>query len=104
MFRYYGNKKIYFARLLEYLDFANVNGLNLYSCCNNNPVNYSDGSGHMPEWLSTALKIVGGVAIIAGCIVGSIFTGGALVVLASAAIGEWYWSWYFNCCFRWKYQ
>ena len=49
MFRYYGNKKIYFARLLEYLDFANVNGLNLYSCCNNNPVNYSDGSGHMPE-------------------------------------------------------
>lgn len=58
----------------------------------------------MPEWLSTTLKIVGGVAIIAGCIVGSIFTGGALVVLASAAIGEWYWSWYFNCCFRWKYR
>ena len=42
----------------------------------------------MPEWLSTTLKIVGGVAIIAGCIVGSIFTGGALsVVLAGAAIG-----------------
>lgn len=87
MLRYYGNKKIYFARLLEYLDFANVNGLNLYSCCNNNPVNYSDGSGHMPEWLSTTLKIVGGVAIIAGCIVGSIFTGGTFVVLAGAAIG-----------------
>ena len=73
---------------LEYLDFENVNGLNLYSYCNNDPVNYSDGSGHMPEWLSTTLKIVGGVAIIAGCIVGSIFTGGALsVVLAGAAIG-----------------
>lgn len=42
----------------------------------------------MPEWLSTTLKIVGGVAIIAGCIVGSIFTGGTLsVVLAGAAIG-----------------
>lgn len=42
----------------------------------------------MPECLSTTLKIVGGVAIIAGCIVGSIFTGGALsVVLAGAAIG-----------------
>ena len=42
----------------------------------------------MPEWLSTTLKIIGGVAIIAGCIVGSIFTGGALsVLLAGAAIG-----------------
>lgn len=53
---------------LEYLDFENVNGLNLCSYCNNDPVNYFDGSGHMPEWLSTTLKIVGGVAIIAGCI------------------------------------
>ena len=42
----------------------------------------------MPEWLSATLKIIGGFAIIAGCIVGSIFTGGALsVVLAGAAIG-----------------
>ena len=36
---------------LEYLDFENVNGLNLYSYCNNDPENYSDGSVHMPEWL-----------------------------------------------------
>ena len=42
----------------------------------------------MPEWLCTTLKIVGGAAIIAGCAVGSIFTGGALsVILAGAAIG-----------------
>ena len=51
-------------------------------------MNYSDGSGHRPEWLSTILKIVAGVVIIAGCVVCSIFTGGALsVVLAGAAIG-----------------
>lgn len=54
----------------------------------NNPIMYADPSGHMPEWLSTTLKIIGGVVIIAGCVVGSIFTGGALsVVLAGAAIG-----------------
>ena len=42
----------------------------------------------MPEWLETTLKIVGGVTIIAGCIVGSIFTGGILsVILAGAAVG-----------------
>ena len=43
----------------------------------------------MPEWLATTLKIVGGVAIIAGCAVGSILTCGTLsVVLAGAAIGS----------------
>ena len=46
-----------------------------------------DPTGHMPEWLSITLKIVGGVAIISGCVVGSIFTGGTLsVVLAGATI------------------
>ena len=73
---------------IEYLDPQSINGLNLYAYCMNNPIMYSDPSGHMPEWLSTTLKIIGGVAIIAGCVVGSIFTGGALsVVLAGAAIG-----------------
>lgn len=73
---------------MAYLEPNSVNGLNLYAYCGNDPVDYSDASGHMPEWLSTTLKIAGGVAIIAGCVVGSIFTGGALsVVLAGAAIG-----------------
>ena len=73
---------------IEYLDPQSINGLNLYCYCMNNPIMYADPSGHMPEWLSTTLKIIGGVAIIAGCVVGSIFTGGALsVVLAGAAIG-----------------
>ena len=73
---------------IEYLDPQSINGLNLYCYCMNNPIMYADPSGHLPEWLSTTLKIIGGVAIIAGCVVGSIFTGGALsVVLAGAAIG-----------------
>jgi hypothetical protein len=49
---------------------------------------YSDEDGNMPKWLSTTLKIFVGTAIIAGCIIGSIFTCGTLsVVLAGAAIG-----------------
>ena len=47
-----------------YLDPQSFTGLNLYAYCSNNPVMYSDGSGHMPEWLSATLKIVGGAAII----------------------------------------
>ena len=73
---------------VDYADYEAINGLNLYAYCMNNPIMYADPSGHMPKWLSTTLKIIGGVAIIAGCVVGSIFTGGALsVVLAGAAIG-----------------
>lgn len=88
--RYYDTSigRFIFADDVSYLDNNSLSGLNLFAYCGNNPVNYSDGSGHMPKWLSTTLKIVGGVAIIAGCVVGSIFTGGALsVVLAGAAIG-----------------
>ena len=71
-----------------YLDPENVNGLNLYCYCNNDPVNYCDPSGYMPEWLGTTLKILAGVAIIVGCVVGSMLTGGMMsVVLAGAAIG-----------------
>ena len=93
---YYCNTRYYSPEIgrwisiddVDYLDPEGISGLNLYCYCMNDPVNYSDGSGHMPEWLSTTLKIVGGVAIIAGCVVGSIFTGGALsVVLVGAAIG-----------------
>ena len=93
---YYLNARYYSPELRRfispddtaYLDPETPNGLNLYVYCNNDPVNYADPSGHMPKWLSTTLKIIGGVTIIAGCVVGSIFTGGTLsVALAGAAIG-----------------
>ncbi len=73
---------------VEYLEPSSFCGLNLYCYCMNNPIMYCDPSGYMPKWLSTTLKIVAGVVIIAGCVVGSIYTGGALsVLLAGAAIG-----------------
>ena len=76
------------ADSIEYLDPESIGGLNLYAYCGNNPVMFSDPTGHMPEWLSTTLKITAGVAIVAGLVVGSILTGGTLsVVLAGAAIG-----------------
>ena len=93
---YYLNARYYSPELRRfispddtaYLDPETPNGLNLYCYCNNDPVNCVDPSGCMPKWLSTTLKIIGGVTIIAGCVVGSIFTGGTLsVVLAGAAIG-----------------
>src|SRR5690554_7754250 len=33
---------------VSYLDPENINGLNLYAYCGNNPVMYSDSSGNIP--------------------------------------------------------
>ena len=42
---------------IEYLDPSSINGLNLYCYCMNNPIMYSDPSGHMPEWLKDIIDI-----------------------------------------------
>ena len=39
------------ADSLEYLDPETIGGLNLYAYCGNNPVMFSDSTGHAPEWL-----------------------------------------------------
>ena len=43
---------------------SQINGLNLYSYCGNDPVNDSDGSGHMA--VALALLILGGIGAVAG--------------------------------------
>jgi len=71
---------------LEYLNPENVNGLNLYSYCNNDPVNYSDGSGHMPELVQDIVKVLGAVAIVVGITALIVATAGtAAYVLGASA-------------------
>ncbi len=53
---YYCNSRYYVPKWcrwltidsVEYLEPGSINGLNLYTYCSNNPVNYSDESGHFP--------------------------------------------------------
>ena len=63
---------------LEYLEPEDLGGLNLYSYCNNNPVNYYDPEGHIAMWLILALA-----GAIAGAIVGGFYGG-----LTAAANGQ----------------
>ena len=59
-----------------YLDSENVNGLNLYCYCGNDPVNYCDPSGHEPEWIENILLGIGIIALTALAVTALTFTGG----------------------------
>lgn len=65
--------------------FAQIPGeLNLYVYCNNNPIMYSDRSGHMPEWITGIGRIITGIgAVVAGVLV--IASGVALVPMLIVA-------------------
>ena len=68
---------------VNYADPQTINGLNLYAYCGNDPVMYTDpyGTTEWWEWL------VGGF-VVAGLVVGTILTSGAVAaVFAGAAIG-----------------
>ena len=57
-----------------YLNIEDINGLNLYAYCGNDPVNYSDGSGCSPlPWWG---KLLIGIGIIAVLAVATIATAG----------------------------
>ena len=65
------------------LNLENVNGLNLYCYCMNNPVMYSDGSGYSPlPWWG---KLLIGIGIIAILAVTTIATAGIAGVGVSTA-------------------
>ncbi|MBQ4570628.1 MAG: RHS repeat-associated core domain-containing protein [Bacilli bacterium] len=49
---------------IEYLDTSSVNGCNLYTYCNNNPIMYIDENGNIAKWL-VRLTIVITVVVVA---------------------------------------
>ena len=59
---------------------SEINGLNLYMYCKDNPVMYVDPSGNMPRW---AKWLIGGLAV-AGLVAATILTFGAAGVAATA--------------------
>lgn len=66
-----------------------INGLNLYSYCNNNPLHYTDETG---EFFLTSFLIGLGIAALIGATVGAVaYT--ATEVISYIATGEWNWSW-----------
>ena len=78
------------ADTVEYLDPESINGLNLYAYCGNNPVMYSDHSGHAPKWLWNALIGVGiivGTVLFVAAVIASAGTVGALAGAGAATLG-----------------
>ncbi len=63
------------ADTVEYLDPETINGLNLYAYCTNNPVNYSDPTGHF----AIATLIIG---LLIGFSVGGAIMGGVSAGIA----------------------
>lgn len=89
----------------SYINPDNVNGLNIYAYCNNDPVNHVDPTGHLPEWLKwlgIGLAAVGavlvgaalaaltcgvGTAILATSMAGAVIHGAAVGTLIGAGVG-----------------
>ena len=75
---------------IAYLDPENINGLNLYAYCLNNPVMYLDGSGHSPDSIwKTLLGVAVGVVLAVVTVAAIVVSGGSLLVpvLIGAGVG-----------------
>lgn len=57
-------------------------GNNMFAYCGNNPVNYSDPTGHLPEW---AMWTIGGVLLVASIAVTICTAGAASGTIAATA-------------------
>ena len=72
--------------LIDYLDHQSIIGLNFYAYCFNDPINYADPSGHLPEW---AAWLISGAAIVGGIVLCATGVGGILGgVLIGAGAGS----------------
>ena len=81
---------------IEYLEPGNINGLNLYCYCYNNPISYYDSNGHSPviaNWFS-ASNIFDLTATLGQLMIGGAVIGGQYAVLNAVrpnniGIGIW---------------
>lgn len=71
-----------------YLDPESVNGQNLYTYCNNDPVNYADHSGHIAF---SAILIAMAIGFGVGAAIGGAFEIGKQVVSNGWNASEWDW-------------
>ena len=62
---------------------GDINGYNLYSYCQNNPVNMSDLDGNWPKW---ATKVLVGAVVIAVAAIVTVATGGAAAGTLAVAV------------------
>jgi hypothetical protein len=70
----------------------NIKGYNLFTYCNNNPVNLVDTSGHWPNWIQSTLAIAGVVAvasILAVAVIAAAPAVAGLAYTACYAVGAW---------------
>ncbi len=67
-----------------YLELDNINGMNLFAYCSNNPIMYTDPDGTRLKWWQTLLIAVAVVLVVVGT---SIITGGASAIAAGMSGG-----------------
>ena len=72
---------------IEYLDPSNINGLNLYAYCDNDPVNYFDPDGHSAVLLLSLIAVAGfGLTCVGAATDNSYWTAIGLTMVAIPAL------------------